>query len=101
MILYAAFIDLDNSQYKLYNIEVKQISNDAYEVQRALHINYSTIITKISNSYFELLLCIGKTNKDKVFIYYTLDKDKALNKIIDYVNKNTDKHITEKDIEIV
>ena len=101
MILYAAFIDLDNSQYKLYNIEIEQISNDAYEAQRALHINYSTTITKISNSYFELLLCIGKTDKDKVFIYYTLDKDKALNKIIDYVNKNTNNQITEKDIEIV
>lgn len=101
MKLYSAFIDLDNSQYKLYNIEVEQISDTVYEAPRTLHINYSTTITKISNSYFELLLCIGKTDKDKIFTYYTLDKDKALNKIIDYVNKNTDTQITEKDIEIV
>ena len=68
MNLYAGFIDLTNKDYKLYTIDVEEIKENLYKASRSMHINYSTTTDTISKEYFELLLHIGQTLSDKVYL---------------------------------
>lgn len=95
MNLYAGFLDLDNKQYKLYTIPVEEVSSDTWKANRGLHISFVSTISQISKNYLELMLHIGETNSNKIYIYYSFDKDKIINKMITFAN------ITKEEIKIV
>ena len=91
MNLYAGFIDLTNKDYKLYTIDVEEIKENLYKASRGMHINYSTTTDTISKEYFELLLHIGQTLSDKVYLYYSLNKNSVIDEILNYVNAKLEK----------
>lgn len=101
MNLYAGVVDLNNKQYKLYTIEAEEIKESEYKTSKAVYVNYSTTLSKISRHYCDLMLHIGKTNEDRIYVYYSLNKDIVLNKMVDFVNKNDENKITINDIIII
>ena len=101
MKLYMGYIDLENDRFRLYSYTAHEIGNGVYRAGRPLIISYGQTLSQISKNYLELLFHIGKTNEDKVYVFYSFDESTVVKKITDFVYKQNQQILERAQIEYI
>lgn len=101
MKLYMGYIDLENDRFRLYSYTAHEIGDGVYRAGRPLIISYGQILSQISKNYLELLFHIGKTNEDKVYVFYSFDESTVIKKITDFVYKQNQQILERAQIEYI
>lgn len=101
MKLYMGYIDLENDRFRLYSYTAHEIGDGVYRAGRPLIISYGQTLSQISKNYLELLFHIGKTNEDKVYVFYSFDESTVIKKITDFVYKQNQQILERAQIEYI
>lgn len=101
MKLYMGYIDLENDRFRLYSYTAHEIGDGVYRAGRPLIISYGQTLSQISKNYLELLFHIGKTNEDKVYVFYSFDESTVVKKITDFVYKQNQQILERAQIEYI
>lgn len=101
MKLYMGYIDLENDRFRLYSYTAHEIGDGVYRAGRPLIISYGQTLSQISKNYLELLFHIGKTNEDKVYVFYSFDEGTVVKKITDFVYKQNQQILERAQIEYI
>ena len=101
MKLYMGYIDLENDRFRLYSYTAHEIGDGVYRAGRPLITSYGQTLSQISKNYLELLFHIGKTNEDKVYVFYSFDESTVIKKITDFVYKQNQQILERAQIEYI
>lgn len=101
MKLYMGYIDLENDRFRLYSYTAYEIGDGVYRAGRPLIISNGQTLSQISKNYLELLFHIGKTNEDKVYVFYSFNEGTVVKKITDFVYKQNQQILERAQIEYI
>jgi len=99
MKLYMGYIDLENDRFRLYSYTAHEIGDGVYRAGRPLIISYGQTLSQISKNYLELLFHVGKTNEDKVYVFYSFNESTVINKMTNFVYSKDKKALQRTEIE--